>query len=110
VLNTTDINGSYTKDTVNCPVLNISTGLLETPFHILQQASKSKKDTRRRRGVQFKALLNPLIVPGAIVKLESDNITGFYRVNAARFAGDYRGNDWTVECTCSEIEADELNA
>lgn len=108
VLNTTDVNGSFTTDTVNCPVLNIGTGLLETPFHILQQASKSKKDRRRRRGVQFKALLNPLIIPGAIVKIESTTITGFYRVNAARFAGDFRGNDWTVECTCSEIEADEL--
>ncbi|PKA72863.1 hypothetical protein ATI02_5964 [Pseudomonas baetica] len=108
VLNTTDVNGVFTKDTVNCPVLNEVTGLIETPFHILQQAGKSKKDKRRRKGMQFKALLNPMILPGAIVKLESPVITGFYRVNAARFSGDFRGNDWTVECTCSEIAADEL--
>ena len=104
VLNTTDVNGSFTKDVVNCPVLNEATGLLETPFHRLQDAQLSKKDKQRRRGIQFKALLNPLIVPGAIVKLASETITGYYRVNAARFAGDFRGNDWTVECTASEID------
>lgn len=107
-LNVTDENQPNTKNVVDAFVLNAATGLIEVPFHILDQAKRSKKDKRRRRGVQFKCLMNSLIVPSSIVKLESEEITGFYRINAARYSGDFRGSDWTVECTCSEIAAEEL--
>jgi hypothetical protein len=35
-------------------------------------------------------------------------INGFYRINATRFNGDFRGNPWYAECLCSEIAAEEL--
>ncbi|AMR57319.1 putative tail protein [Pseudomonas phage vB_PsyM_KIL3b] len=108
VLNISGENGLLSKDTVLAPVINSKTGLIDLPFHTSETGRKPKKGTKRRRGVQFKALLNTDIVPGKIVKLESKWITGFYRVNTARFSGDLRGNDWYVECFCSEIEAADL--
>lgn len=108
VLNVSEENGLLTKDTTLAPVLNSNTGLIDMPFHTSETGRKPKKDKKRRRGVQFKALLNTDIVPGKIVKLESKWITGFYRVNSARFSGDFRGNDWYVECFCSEIQAEDL--
>ena len=108
VLNVSDENGLLTKDTQLAPVLNAATGLIDLPFHTSETGRKPKKDKKRRRGVQFKALLNTDIVPGKIVKLESKWITGFYRVNTARFSGDFRGNEWYVECFCSEIQAEDL--
>lgn len=108
VLNVSEENGLLTKDTGLAPVLNAATGLVDLPFHTSETGRKPKKDKKRRRGVQFKALLNTDIVPGKIVKLESKWITGFYRVNTARFSGDFRGNDWYVEAFCSEIQAEDL--
>lgn len=108
VLNVSEENGLLSKDTQLAPVLNVDTGLIDLPFHTTDTGRKPKKDKKRRRGVQFKALLNTDIVPGKIVKLESKWITGFYRVNTARFSGDFRGNDWYVECFCSEVQAEDL--
>jgi hypothetical protein len=108
VLNVSEENGLLSKDTVLAPVINPYTGLIDLPFHTSETGRKPKKDKKRRRGVQFKALLNTDIVPGKIVKLESKWITGFYRVNTARFSGDFRGNDWYVECFCSEVQAEDL--
>lgn len=108
VLNVSAENGLLSKDTTLAPVLNANTGLIDLPFYTSETGRKPKKDKKRRRGVQFKALLNTDIVPGKIVKLESKWITGFYRVNTARFSGDFRGNDWYVECFCSEVQAEDL--
>ncbi len=108
VLNVSEENGLLSKDTVLAPVLNEHTGLIDMPFHTSEVGRKPKKSKKRRRGVQFKALLNTDIVPGKIVKLESKWITGFYRVNTARFSGDYRGSEWYVECFCSEVLAEDL--
>lgn len=108
VLNVSEENGLLSKDTGLAPVINAYTGLIDLPFYTSETGRKPKKDKKRRRGVQFQALLNTNIVPGKIVKLESKWITGFYRVNTARFSGDFRGNDWYVECFCSEVQAEEL--
>lgn len=108
VLNVSDENGLYTKDTVLAPVISEQTGMIDSPFHTTEQGRKMKGDKKRRRGVQFKALLNTECVPGRIVRLESDFITGYYRINSTRFSGDFRGNDWYVECFTSEVEAQDL--
>jgi hypothetical protein len=108
VLNVSDQNGLYTKDTVLAPVINEATGLIDSPFHTTESGRKPKGDKTRRKGVQFKALLNTECIPGRIVKLESDLITGIYRINSTRFSGDFRGNDWYVECFTSEVEAQDL--
>lgn len=108
VLNISDENGLLTKNQVLAPVVSEATGLIEVPFHTSAQGRKLPGDKRKRRGVQFKALLNATYNPGYIVKIESTLITGFYRINTSRFTGEFRGNDWYVECFCSDIEATEL--
>jgi hypothetical protein len=108
VLNVSDENGLLSKNTELATVLNARTGLIDLPFYTSEIGRKPAKDKKRRRGVQFKALLNTSIVPGHVVKLESKWITGYYRVNSARFYGDLRGNDWYVECFCSEVIAEDL--
>lgn len=108
VLNISDENGLLTKNQVLAPVVSELTGLIDVPFYTSPEGRKLKGDKKKRRGVQFKALLNSTYNPGYIVKIESDFITGFYRINTARFTGDFRGNDWYVECFCGTIEAEEL--
>lgn len=108
VLNISDENGLLTKNQTLAPVVSEATGLIDVPFYTSAQGRKLPKDKRRRRGVQFKALLNATYNPGYIVKIESEFITGIYRINTSRFTGDFRGQPWYVECFCSDVEAEEL--
>lgn len=108
VLNVSDVNGLVSKDVDSAPVISPSTGLIDEPFYTSEDGRKHPKDKRRRRGVQFVCLLNTELIPGRIVKLEDTSINGFFRINATRFNGDFRGNPWYAEVLCSEIAAEEL--
>lgn len=109
VLNVSDVNGLTSKDVNSAPIISPTTGLIDEPFYTSEDGRKHPKDKRRRRGVQFVCLLNTELIPGHIVKLEDTVINGFYRINAVRFNGDFRGNPWYAECLCSEIAAEELS-
>lgn len=108
VLNVSDINGLYTKDTTLAPLISEATGMIDAPFHTTEQGKKAKDAKTRRKGVQFKTLLNTECIPGKIVKIDSDFIKGIYRINSSRFSGDFRGGDWYVECFTSEVESQDL--
>lgn len=82
--------------------------MIETPFRTQKQTKLPKKDKRIRYGLQFKVLLDAALLPSTVVKLESDNINGFYRIDSVRFNGDTRGNDWYAECQCSEMSGSDI--
>jgi hypothetical protein len=65
--------------------LTPGTGLVESP-------SLDSENVLRAR-----ALLQPGIYPGRKVVVESEFITGTYRVQRAEYLGDTRGGDWIVE-------------
>jgi hypothetical protein len=44
--------------------------------------------------VKVKALLQPDLVPGQLVQVDSLVLAGTYRVEKAEYTGDTRGNDW----------------
>jgi len=108
VLNVSDINGAYTKNVIMAPLISAETGMIDVPFTTTEMGRRPKKGQKRKSGVQFKTLLNTECIPGAIVKLESQFINGVYRVNSSRFSGDFRSDDWYVECFCSEMSSEEL--
>lgn len=99
-----DLRGTTTKDLTVAPVISPSTGLIEIPYFTSGDPTMSKKDEEKSNKLQFKALLNPHIVPGTIVRLISEEFDGYYKVEAARFYGDWRGNDWYVDVVCSVPE------
>lgn len=49
--------------------------------------------------IKFKALLNPRIKPGRVVKVETQSElgNGFYKVSEVSYSGDLRGASWYVE-------------
>tara|TARA_R100000656_G_scaffold119768_1_gene93778 strand:+ start:1749 stop:2636 length:888 start_codon:yes stop_codon:yes gene_type:complete len=109
VLSVSDKNGLVSKDTSLAPLISPATGnLIDIPFHTSGEGVKLPKDKTRKMGVQLRALCDPNIIPGSLIRLESKYITGFYRVNDARYYGDYRGQDWYVDCFCSTADDVEL--
>jgi len=82
------------------PVISAKTGLLDAPYQFKGSEGQSKDDPAKRKGLRFKALINPTVVPGSLVKVVHKNIDAFYRVDEVTYKGDYRGNSWEMECVC----------
>jgi len=84
----------------SAPIISQTTGLVDRPEYFNGVDSKSKKDKQKRSGVRFKALINPQVVPGSLVKVEYKGKEDFYKVEEVKYSGDYRGNNWYMECIC----------
>lgn len=50
----------------------------------------------------FTSLLNPNLVPNALVQIISDNksLRGYYKINKGKYEGDTHDNKWQVQCEC----------
>lgn len=48
-------------------------------------------------GLEARALLNPDIVPGKKIKVESESISAFFKVTEVTHRGDFRGSDWFTQ-------------
>lgn len=80
--------------------------------HLGQQAQLVSPDTGLiqipsvdKSGTTFTALLNPRLVPGALVKLDSQetNLSGYYKIRTSKFTGDSYGTSWEVACECTAL-------
>lgn len=91
-------------------VLNYKTGLLNEPV---------KKSKKKKEGVQdveatgltpieFQSLMRPSIKPGVAVKIESNQINGFFKVRRAKFEGDSRKGPFMVTCEAIELPANVI--
>jgi hypothetical protein len=47
--------------------------------------------------IEARALLIPQLTPGRVVRLESEQIEGFYRVEKVAYQGDTHGQDWYAD-------------
>ena len=80
------------------PLVNASTGLLNTPV-------------KKKYEVTFNTLLNPTIRIGCQVKLESiyaENLNGTYKVLTITYRGDSSGTDWSQEVICVRLNETKL--
>jgi hypothetical protein len=107
VLTLTSENGLANNSKAYAVVLNKDTGMIDIPFQSAGTGSKAQKDKAKAMGVQVKSLLNAAIQPGSLIKIESEEapkLSGFYRIGACRYTGDFRGNDWYVESFCNVVK------
>jgi hypothetical protein len=76
-------------------VLSPDSGLVDAP------------EVGLNRLVTCKALIQPDLVPGGQVRLESVVVTGFYRIEQCEYSGDTRADaDWTVGMVLRRIRDD----
>lgn len=112
VLYVTDDGGITDRNLQGAFVISEDTGLIDVPYKTTKAAKKPKgapKGTKAyRRGIQFKALLNGKIIPGSPIRLESQLITGWFKVIDCRYFGGYNDNDWYVEAYCEEILKEDI--
>ncbi len=77
-------------DGTTAEVVSANTGLIGVP-------------SQNEYFTQFTSLLNPRLVPGALVQLISENtaLNGYYKVRKAKYEGDSHDQKWQVSCECT---------
>lgn len=83
-------------------VVNANTGLLDSPERAIGSEGKQEALVKTKPPWRFRCLLNPQLVPGRPVRLESATVAGVFRVEKLRHVGDTHGDDWFTECEVSE--------
>jgi hypothetical protein len=83
-------------------LLTPETGLLASP----EPLEDPESDTERQRGSGFvvRCLLNPKIVPGDRLVIQSREVDGAYRVDTVEHRGDTRGSEWVTEAEVYSVE------
>lgn len=93
--------------------LDSETGLIGRPSPTrskIRYESRDASGSRRRRngqqigGVEIKSILNPELVPGALVQLNSSSATGLYACRDITHRGDTMGPTWTSKAKIYEYE------
>lgn len=95
-----------TLDTVElATVVSPGTGLIGSPSRTGQEGLRGSKTRKRkpRSGATFQTLLIPSIAPGKYVILESEFVSGSYKVQSVEHIGDTHGNDWNTKVEAIQI-------
>jgi hypothetical protein len=100
VLNVFDKNGSIDENYQLAPLIDETSGLVDIPYETRVDVGKAKKSLDNKGGVHFKCLLNPTLIAGSIVKIESKPINGWFIISDLRHYGGNRENDWYTDCKC----------
>lgn len=70
-----------------------------------KKKSTQEKLKEKHAGIKCTALINPLLVPGAAVKIQGTEHDGIYRISGSEFVGDWKSsNKWDVELFCTKID------
>jgi hypothetical protein len=82
-----------------------SSGLIGSPAKTGQEGRKKSKSKKRKEqpGAKFQTLLMPSIRPGRYVLLESEFITGAFKVQSVELAGDTHGSEWSNDVEAIQI-------
>lgn len=104
-----DADGTRDENYTLAPVISESSGLIDLPYETRVAVGNAKKSVDNKGGVHFKILLNPTLQAGSIVKIESETITGWFKISDLRHYGSNRENDWYTECKCEDKKKVEDN-
>lgn len=93
-------------------VQNNQLNIIPTTAHLGTEAILISKTTgmigvpsQGEEFVQFTSLLNPRLLPGSLVVLETQTVNGPFKIRRAHFEGDSHGTKWQVECEATPIFA-----
>lgn len=74
--------------------LSPTTGLIGSPGKIKADAGKNIPDG----GIEFQCLLQPKLKPGRLIEIESELISGVYRISKVTHEGDNFAGNWVSKC------------
>lgn len=110
ILYISDVEGTFSDDLNSVFSIGQFSGLIERPVFYnpdtkrlrhKKTSGKSKKAPKKKT-LRMKILLNPAIIAGSIIKLDFEDLTGYYKVTEVKHEGDFRGNTWHSTLSCTE--------
>lgn len=80
------------------------TGLIGSPTK-LDNSSGVAQDNKAAPtvGIKFKVLLDGAIIPNTLVRIESREFDGVFKVQKVSHSGDFRGNEWFTLCEATQL-------
>lgn len=116
VLYVADIGGTYSDNKDSVPLIGQMSGLIDRPEFInednrrFQRAARAaeegvtppKEKNPKQNSLRIKTLLNPRVKAGGIIKLEFEDLSGYYKVDSVEYVGEYRGNEWYSTLICTQ--------
>lgn len=82
----------------NVYIVSPETGLIGSPKLLSNSSGKLQAAKREpSSGISFKALLNGGLKTNDIIRVESREFSGFYRIQKVKHTGDFRGDTWFTE-------------
>lgn len=100
-------NSAYRNDKTTVITFNEESGLIDIPFRHINANGKKKTDPTVKKGVTFKALLNPFVKAGDTISIQSKLISGFYIIQDIEYSGEFRGEPWYINCYCEEFTVED---
>lgn len=108
------IKTGNTNGTNYALVFKADTGLIGFPEKIVKAPKKassgSKKSSKKtetkekKAGWKITTLLQPTLMPGDAIRLESKLVSGWFRIETMKHSGDYSGNNWYTEMEIYEVK------
>lgn len=88
------------------PIYTPASGLLGTPYRGIasSKTGKLKKDDNPTASINAEVLLNPTLIPGGRMGVESSFVSGLFKIDTVSHRGSYYGNNWS-----SKVELLEEN-
>ncbi|WP_444447903.1 hypothetical protein [Pseudomonas kurunegalensis] len=109
VMNVTSVNMPSSANKDMATYIGPDSGMIDVPFNAGPAPVSAKGDKRQRPRMQVKALLNPEVYPTQLIVVPVDGLDIVYRVADIRYSGEFNGNDWIMELSCTEIEPGDLD-
>jgi hypothetical protein len=93
-----------TNDLITVQKFTPETGLIGSPT-VLDNSSDSLQGNSDlpKIGIKFKVLLDGALLPNRLVKIESREYDGVFKIQKVTHTGDFRGNPWFTECEASQL-------
>ena len=105
ILYVTDVVESFMTN-AQAFIINEMSGLIERPevTEVEKQRKKGDKKKKGRKGLQIKLLLNPILLAGALIKLEYGDLSGMYKIIDIQHEGEIYGSNWMTTITVGSKE------
>lgn len=83
--------GGYTNDSI--VVISANSGMIKSPERLESQGTDSD-NAKPKHGWKITSLLQPKLLPGRRVKIESEAVNGLYIIDSVEHSGDTAEGDW----------------
>ena len=84
-------------------LLRKDSGLINSPQKLKNDPQNLKDEKAPSDGVTFQCLLNGTLNPMNMVKIQSNDVSGVYKITETEFSGEYLGDKWETSCTAVEV-------